>query len=84
MKAQAMSSSLGAMGYLLGKLHALIFSPEIQLPKSLKVGIKHLTQDLEEINSFLVDLSSVEGPSIMVKRSMNEVRELSYDKRPYF
>lgn len=79
-----MSSSLGAMGSLLGKLHAQIVSPEIQLPKSLKEGIEHLTQDLEEINRSLVDLSRVQDPNAMVKRWMNEVRELSYDMEDYF
>ncbi|CAD6257971.1 unnamed protein product [Miscanthus lutarioriparius] len=71
------------MGSLLGKLHAQIVSPEIQLPKSLKKGIEHLTQDLEEINRLLVNLSTVEGPNSMVKRWMNEVRELSYDMEDY-
>jgi hypothetical protein len=79
-----------ALGILVDYINApmqhMCVSPEIQLPKSLEVGIKHLTHDLEEINSFLVDLSSVEveHPSVMVKRWMDEVRELSYDKWPIF
>jgi len=78
-----MSSSLGAMGSLLGKLHTQLTSPEHQLPGSLKDGIEHLKQDLEELNSFLVDLSRLEGPNAMVKRWMSEVRELSYDMEDY-
>lgn len=48
-----MSSSLGAMGPLLGKLHTQLFTPEHELPGSLKDGILHLKQDLEELNSFM-------------------------------
>ena len=77
------SSSSGAMGSLLGKLHTQLTSPEHQLPGSLKDGIEHLKQDLEELNSFLVDLSRLEGPNAMVKRWMSEVRELSYDMEDY-
>ncbi|RLM69220.1 putative disease resistance RPP13-like protein 2 isoform X2 [Panicum miliaceum] len=78
-----MSSSLGAMGPLLGKLHKQLSSPEHQLPGSLKDGIEHLKQDLEELTSFLVDLSMLEGPNAMVQRWMSEVRELSYDMEDY-
>ncbi|RCV37276.1 hypothetical protein SETIT_8G049900v2 [Setaria italica] len=81
---QMMSSSLGAMGPLLGKLHTLLFSPEHELPGSLmKDGILHLKQDLEELNSFMVDLSGLGRPNAMVKRWMNEVRELSYDMEDF-
>ncbi|RLM58597.1 putative disease resistance RPP13-like protein 2 isoform X2 [Panicum miliaceum] len=83
MAGQMMSSSLGAMGSLLGKLHTQLTSPEHQLPESLKDGIEHLKQDLQELNSFLVDLSRLEGPNAMVKRWMSEVRELSYDVEDY-
>ncbi|CAL4985662.1 unnamed protein product [Urochloa decumbens] len=71
------------MGPLLEKLHTHLISPEHQLPKSLKEGIEHLKQDLEELNSFLVDLSRSQGPNAMVQRWMSEVRELSYDMEDY-
>jgi Cdc6-like AAA superfamily ATPase len=80
---QMMSSSLGAMGSLLGKLHTQLYSPEHELPGSLKDGILHLKQDLEELNSFMVDLSGLGRPNAMVKRWMNEVRELSYDMEDF-
>ncbi|KAG2560478.1 hypothetical protein PVAP13_8KG063200 [Panicum virgatum] len=83
MEGRMMSSSLGAMGSLLGKLHTQLTSPEHQLPESLKDGIEHLKQDLEELNSFLVDLSRLEGTNAMVRRWMSEVRELSYDMEDY-
>ncbi|CAL4985654.1 unnamed protein product [Urochloa decumbens] len=70
------------MGSLLGKLHTQLISPEHQLPKALKDGIEQLKQDLQELNSFLVDLSR-EGPNAMAKCWMNEVRELSYDMEDY-
>ncbi|CAO2147879.1 unnamed protein product [Urochloa humidicola] len=78
-----MSSSLGAMGPLLEKLRTQLISPEHPLPKSLKDRIEHLKQELEELNSFLVDLSRSEAPNAMVKRWMSEVRELSYDMEDY-
>lgn len=77
------SSSLGAMGSLLGKLRTQLISPENLLPKSLKDGMEHLKQDLEELNSSMVDLSRLEGPNAMVKRWMHEVRELSYDMEDF-
>ncbi|CAN6362400.1 unnamed protein product [Urochloa humidicola] len=80
MEAEMMSSSLGAMGSLLGKLHTQLISPEHdELPESLKDGIVHLKQDLEELNGFMVDLSRLGGPNAMVNRWMNEMREMSYD-----
>ncbi|KAL6868337.1 hypothetical protein ACP4OV_015182 [Aristida adscensionis] len=85
MEGQMVSSSLGAMGSLLGKLHALLVSPEHQLPKPLKPQkkIELLKQDLEEIATWLLDLSRVEAPNTMAKHWMNEVRDLSYDLEDY-
>lgn len=76
------SSSLGAMGSLLGKLRSLLVSPGDQLPDPLKPHndkLELLKQDLEEIYTFLKDLSKVEAPKTMAKLWMNEVRDLSYD-----
>lgn len=78
-----MSSSLSAMGPLLGKLHTQLFSPEHELPGSLKDGILHLKQDLEELNSFMVDMSGLGRPNAMVNRWMTEVREMSYDMEDF-
>ena len=80
------SSSLGAMGSLLGKLCSLLVSPEDQLPEPLQLQkdkLKLLKQDLEEINKFLVNLSWMEAPNMMVRHWMNEVRDLSYDIEDY-
>nr|CAB3491368.1 unnamed protein product [Digitaria exilis] len=76
------SSSLGAMGSLLGKLRSLLVSPGDQLPHPLKPHIDKLellTHDLEEIYTLLKDLSRVEAPKTMAKLWMKEVRDLSYD-----
>ncbi|CAD6254185.1 unnamed protein product [Miscanthus lutarioriparius] len=83
---QIFSSSLGAMGSLLAKLRSLLVSAEDQLPeplKSQKDKLELLRQDLEAINTFLVNLSWVETPNMMVKHWMNEVRDLSYDIEDY-
>jgi len=80
------SSSLGAMGSLLGKLCSLLVSPEDQLPEPLQLQkdkLELLKLDLEEINKFLVNLSWMEAPNMMVKHWMNEVRDLSYDIEDY-
>ncbi|CAD6257506.1 unnamed protein product [Miscanthus lutarioriparius] len=86
MEGPMLSSSLGAMGSLLWKLRSLLVSPDDQLPEPLKLHkekLELLKQDLEEINTFLVNLSRVEAPNMMVKHWMNEVRDLSYDIEDY-
>ncbi|KAF8699435.1 hypothetical protein HU200_034706 [Digitaria exilis] len=82
MEVPMFSSSLGAMGSLLGKLRSLLVSPRDQLPDMLKPHndkLELLTQELEEIYTFLKDLSRAESPKTMAKLWMNEVRDLSYD-----
>ncbi|KAF8730695.1 hypothetical protein HU200_016554 [Digitaria exilis] len=82
MEVPMFSSSLGAMGSLLGKLRSLLVSPGDQLPHPLKPHIDKLellTHDLEEIYTLLKDLSRVEAPKTMAKLWMKEVRDLSYD-----
>lgn len=80
------SSSLGAMGSLLGKLRPLRVYPGHQLPETLnpqKDKLQLLIQDLEEINTLLGNLSRVHAPNTMAKLWMNEVRNLSYDIEDY-
>ncbi|CAO2152405.1 unnamed protein product [Urochloa humidicola] len=82
MEVPMFSSSLGAMGSLLGKLRFLLISPRDQLPVRLKPQqhkLELLKQDLEEIYPLLMDLSRVESPNTMAKLWTNEVRNLSYD-----
>jgi len=56
---QMFSSSLGAMGSLLGKLGSLLVSPGDQMPETLKL----LKQDLEEMSTLLGNLSRVQAPN---------------------
>ncbi|XP_066339823.1 disease resistance protein RGA5-like isoform X2 [Miscanthus floridulus] len=86
MEGPMFSSSLGAMRSLLGKLRSLLVSAEDQVPEPLnsqKDKLDLLNQDLEEINTFLTNLSWVEAPNMMVRHWMNEVRDLSYDIEDY-
>ncbi|CAD6257499.1 unnamed protein product [Miscanthus lutarioriparius] len=86
MEGPMFSSSLGAMRSLLGKLRSLLVSAEDQVPEPLnsqKDKLELLKQDLEEINTFLTNLSWVEAPNMMVRHWMNEVRDLSYDIEDY-
>ncbi|XP_066339678.1 disease resistance protein RGA5-like isoform X1 [Miscanthus floridulus] len=86
MEGPMFSSSLGAMRSLLGKLRSLLVSADDQVPEPLnsqKDKLDLLNQDLEEINTFLTNLSWVEAPNMMVRHWMNEVRDLSYDIEDY-
>lgn len=80
------SASLGAMGPLLRKLDMLLLGPSeglLQLHKGAKRWTHLLKDDLEEITSYLQDLSEVEDPPLTAKCWMKEVRELSYDIENY-
>ncbi|CAO2146089.1 unnamed protein product [Urochloa humidicola] len=77
------SSSLGAMVSLSSKLCALLACPGYQLTEQQKEGGFQLQKHLEEINSFLTELSRAEAPNMMVKHWMNQVRDLSYDIEDY-
>nr|CAB3489656.1 unnamed protein product [Digitaria exilis] len=70
----AVSSSLGAMGPVLRKLDLLLY----HLRKALRDGIELLKEDLQEISSALVELSTLETPTLRAKCWMAEARELSY------
>lgn len=79
------SASLGAMGPLLRKLDKLLEPSEglLRLHKGAKRATHLLKDDLEEITSYLEDLSEVEDPPLTAKCWMKEVRELSYDIEKY-
>jgi hypothetical protein len=79
------SASLGAMGSLLRKLDMLLGPSEalLQLHKGAKRWTHLLKDNLEEISSYLQDLSEVEDPPLTAKCWMKEVRELSYDIENY-
>ncbi|XP_062198109.1 disease resistance protein RGA5-like [Phragmites australis] len=75
--------SLGAMAPLLVQLRRLM-ETEQSLPQGvLKDELQHLVEDLEKINTSLLDLSEEDNPSFMEKCWMKEVRELSYDMEDY-
>lgn len=66
----------GAMGALLGKLDA----PGNNTPNDVKEMVKHI----KHIHKSSVDLSKVEGPPLMAKLWMKEVRELYCDMEDQF
>uniref|UniRef100_A0A0E0BGW1 NB-ARC domain-containing protein n=1 Tax=Oryza glumipatula TaxID=40148 RepID=A0A0E0BGW1_9ORYZ len=66
------SSSLGAMGSLLGRFDELLHIEQRQ-------SIQKLSIDLSVINTQLVKLSEARNHSLTAAYWMNDVRELSYD-----
>ncbi|KAI4974252.1 hypothetical protein ZWY2020_047532 [Hordeum vulgare] len=78
------SSSLGAMTALVRKLDMLLLAPPQGCSsKIVKDGMCLLKDDVENISSYLAELSEVEDPPLSAKCWMNEVRDLSYDMEDY-
>ncbi|CAO2191092.1 unnamed protein product [Urochloa humidicola] len=83
------SASLGAIGSVLRKLELLLESSEevnecrLRPHKGAKYGMHLLRDDLEEISSYVQDLSELEDPPLIAKCWMKEARELSYDIEDY-
>ncbi|KAM0857420.1 hypothetical protein ACQ4PT_048493 [Festuca glaucescens] len=78
------SAPLGAMGALVGKLDMLLLAPPQGCSsKRVKDGIRLLKDDVEEISSYLDELSEVEDPPPTARCWMNEARDLSYDMEDY-
>lgn len=78
-----MSALLGAMRPLLGKLDMMLLVPPQGCSKRVKDGMCHLKDDVEELSSYLDELSEVEDPPPIAKSWMNEARDLSYDMDDY-
>lgn len=76
------SGSLGAMSSLLGKLDDL-FKSQYLFRKPVRKVIELLKEDLERINTILLDLSNQDDPNQTKKYWMKEVREVSYDIEDY-
>ncbi|KAF7046516.1 hypothetical protein CFC21_055541 [Triticum aestivum] len=80
------SSSLGAMRSLVGKLDMLLLAPSSRQgfsSKRVKDGMRLLKDDVEEISIYLDELLEVEDPPPIAMCWMNEARELSYDMEDY-
>uniref|UniRef100_A0ACD5YA35 Uncharacterized protein n=1 Tax=Avena sativa TaxID=4498 RepID=A0ACD5YA35_AVESA len=78
------SASLGTMRALLGKLDILLVAPPQGCSsKRVKDEMRLLKGDVEEISSYLDELSEVEDPPPVAKCWMNEARDLSYDMEDY-
>ncbi|CAL4962577.1 unnamed protein product [Urochloa decumbens] len=83
------SAALGAIGSLLRKVDLLLESSEevngcrLRPHKGAKYGMHLLKDDLEEISSYVQDLSELEDPPLVAKCWMKEARELSYDIEDY-
>ncbi|KAM3371033.1 hypothetical protein ACQJBY_018414 [Aegilops geniculata] len=79
------SASFGAMRALVGKLDMLLLAPSPHgcSSKRVKDGMRLLKDDVDEISSYLDELSEVEDPPPMAKCWMNEARDLSYDIEDY-
>jgi hypothetical protein len=72
------------MRALVGKLDILLLAPPQGCSsKRVKDGMRLLKDDVEEISSYLDELSEVEEPPPVAKCWMNEARDLSYDLEDY-
>uniref|UniRef100_M8CP04 Regulatory protein NPR1 n=1 Tax=Aegilops tauschii TaxID=37682 RepID=M8CP04_AEGTA len=80
------SASLGAMRALVGKLDMLLLddsSSQKFFSKRVMDGMRLLKDDVEEISSYLDELSEVDDHPPIAMCWMNEVRDLSYDMEDY-
>ncbi|KAM3206424.1 hypothetical protein ACQJBY_061866 [Aegilops geniculata] len=78
----AISTSLGAMRALVGKLDMLLLAPQ-GCSRRVKDRMRLLKDDVEHINSYLDVLSQLEDPPLTAKCWMNEACDLSYDMEDY-
>lgn len=76
------SGSLGAMSSLLGKLEHLLKSQHLSR-NPVRKDIELLKENLDRINTFLLELSNEDDPNHTKKYWMKEVREVSYDIEDY-
>uniref|UniRef100_A0ACD5Y3Q4 Uncharacterized protein n=1 Tax=Avena sativa TaxID=4498 RepID=A0ACD5Y3Q4_AVESA len=84
MRPLAVSASSGVMKALVEKLDMLLLAPPRGCSsRSVKDKIHLLKDDVEEISSYLHELSEVEDPPQMARCWMNEARDLSYDMEDY-
>ncbi|XBJ06762.1 hypothetical protein VPH35_012381 [Triticum aestivum] len=72
------SSSTGAMGFVLGKLGTML-SDEYKLLKGVHDDIKFLKDELEAMQAFLLMMADVEKPDQQATVRANAVREMSYE-----
>jgi hypothetical protein len=78
------SASSGTMRALVWKLDILLLAPPQGCSsKRVKDGMRLLKEDVEEISSYLNELSEVEDPPPVARCWMNEARDLSYDMEDY-
>lgn len=77
------TSSLGPMGPLLGRLHSLL-DADIHLPHRVnKADLRLFTSDLEEVGASIMEFSKAEDPNLTDKCWMKEIRELSFDTEDF-
>nr|UBY07470.1 NBS-LRR disease resistance protein [Dasypyrum villosum] len=81
----SVGASLGAMRPLIKKLDMLLAPAQeySSLRERIKDVLHLLKHDVEEISSYLDELTEVEDPPPMAKCWMNEARDLSYDMEDY-
>ncbi|XP_044366624.1 uncharacterized protein [Triticum aestivum] len=80
------SASLGAMRALVGKLDVLLLddsSSQKFFSKRVMDGLRLLKDDVEELSSYLDELSEVDDHPPIAMCWMNEARDLSYDMEDY-